>query len=95
LFHRCPPDFVLQFSERVVMLEGRLIEPGKVDPFAEKEDTKASTATAYVWLVWLRGRGGDTRLRWIAPCRRKLELPGDYPDYSAELARPTVEGPLL
>jgi hypothetical protein len=27
---------VLQFAERVVMLEGRLVQTGKVDPFAEK-----------------------------------------------------------
>lgn len=51
LWSRFPPDYVLQFSERVVMLEGRLIQSGAVDPFAEKHGTTASTATAYVWLV--------------------------------------------
>lgn len=84
LFSVFPPAYELQFSERVVMLEGRLIEDGKVDPFAATPGTKASTATAYVALVWLAGQF-DTRKRWIAPCRRRLERPGDYPDYSAEL----------
>jgi hypothetical protein len=58
---------------------------GEVDPFAEKEGTKASTATAYVWLVWLAGQF-DTRKRWIAPCRQRLERPGDYPDYAGRTA---------
>lgn len=86
-----PPAYVLQFSERVVMLEGRLIEAGKVDPFAEKPGTKASTATAYVWLVWLAGQF-DTRARWIAPCRRRLERPGDYPDYGQDVLPPPADG---
>src|SRR5690606_14636162 len=38
-----PPSFELQFSERVVMLKGRLVRAGAVDPFAEKPGTKAST----------------------------------------------------
>jgi hypothetical protein len=86
-----PPAYELQFAERVVMLEGRLVKSGKVDPFAEKPGTKASTATAYVALVWLSGQS-DTRKRWIGPCRRRLERPGDYPDYSSELAAPVAEG---
>ena len=86
-----PPSFVLHFAERVVMLEGRLIEPGKIDPFAEKPGTKASSATAYVWLVWLGGEF-DTRTRWIAPCRRRLERAGDYPEYSAALPAATADG---
>lgn len=85
-----PPSFVLQFTERVVMLEGRLIRAGDVDPFSQKPRTKASTATAYVWLVWLDGEA-DTRLRWIPPCRDRLERSGDYPDYPAI----ATEAPLL
>lgn len=91
LWSKNPPSYVLQFTERVVMLEGRLIQAGKVDPFAEKLGTKASTATAYVWLVWLEGED-DTRLRWLPPCRERLERPGDYPDYAAEFLPPTEEG---
>ena len=88
LFERTPPDYVLQFTERVVMLEGRLIRAGEVDPFAEKGGTKASSATSYCWFVWLGGgfEWRDTRLRWIAPCRQRLERPGDYPDYAAVAA---------
>jgi hypothetical protein len=86
LWSKIPPSFILQFTERVVMLEGRLIQAGAVDPFAEKDGTKASTATAYVWLVWIIGDAGDTRFRWIAPCRERLERPGDYPVYAIETA---------
>jgi hypothetical protein len=64
LFSLTPPSFVLQFAERVPMCKGR------VDP-------EIASATAYAWLVWLKG-GADTRLRWIAPCRKRLERPSDY-----------------
>ena len=64
LFSVNPPAFVLQFTERVVMHKGRLAPEG-------------STATAYAWLVWLHGHD-DTRLRWIAPCRKRLERAEDY-----------------
>jgi hypothetical protein len=65
LFSASPPSQVLQFTERVVMHKGKLSEKG-------------STATAYCWLVWQRGESG-TRFDWIAPCRKRLERPGDYP----------------
>lgn len=65
LFSHNPPSFVLQFTERVVMHRGRLAPEG-------------STATAYAWLVWLDG-GEPTQLRWIAPCRKRLERATDYP----------------
>lgn len=84
LFSQTPPDYVLQFVERVAMLEGRLVRIGEVDPFAEKPGTKVSTATSYCWFVWLGGgdQHRDTRLRWIPPCRLRLERPDDYPAYS-------------
>lgn len=65
LFSKNPPSYVLQFTERVVMHKGRLAPEG-------------STATAYCWLVWIMGEE-DTRFDWIAPSRRQLERPGDYP----------------
>jgi hypothetical protein len=65
LFAGRPPAFVLQFAERVPMVKGR------VDP-------EAASATAYAWLVWLHGEP-ESRLRWIAPCRKLLERPTDYP----------------
>jgi len=64
LFSRNPPSFVLQFTERVVMHKGRLAPEG-------------STATAYAWLVWIDGEA-PTQMRWIAPCRKKLERAADY-----------------
>lgn len=65
LFSIKPPSDVLQFSERVVMHKGRLAPEG-------------STATAYAWLVWIKGVEDATRLRWIAPCRKRLERAEDY-----------------
>lgn len=64
LFADRPPTDVLQFVERVPMVKGRL-------------DPEASSATAYAWLVWQKGRAG-TALHWIPPCRRQLEKPQDY-----------------
>lgn len=83
LFVPTPPSFELQFSERVVMLKGRLVRSGAIDPLAEKPGTKASTATSYSAFIWLKSdpAPADTRKRWIAPCRLRLERPGDYPVY--------------
>lgn len=64
LFGNRPPAYVLQFVERVPMVKGRV-------------DETAASATAYAWLIWLRGHEG-TRLDWIAPCRKRLERPEDY-----------------
>lgn len=67
LFGVMPPSHVLQFTERVVMHKGRLAPEG-------------STATAYCWLVWFKKEiMGPTIFDWIAPCRKRLELAGDYP----------------
>lgn len=46
---------------------------GRIDP-------EASSATAYSWVVWIKGEA-DTRQRWIAPCRKRLERPDDYAAY--------------
>lgn len=92
LYSRDHPHFVLQFTERVCMLEGRLIRAGDIDPFSEAENI-ASSATAYCWLVWIKASaGGDCRLRWIPPCRHRLELPGDYPEYEIEQLPPPANG---
>ncbi len=68
LFSRNPPSWVLQFTERVPMHKGRLTATG-------------STATAYCWLVWIKGEPG-VRFDWLGPCRKQLERPGDYPDFA-------------
>lgn len=69
LFIPHPPAAVLQFTERVVMHKGRL-------------SAKGSTATAYCWIVWTTAPipPPHTEFRWIAPCRKRLEKPGDYPE---------------
>lgn len=66
LFKPYPPSWVLQFTERVPMIEGRLSKT-------------AVSATAYCWLVWsLPTHSYTTRLHWIPPCRKQLERDGDY-----------------
>lgn len=67
LFSVNSPDYVLQFTERVVMHKGKVTATG-------------STATAYAWLVWLKGprAGSMPHFGWIPPCRKRLEREGDY-----------------
>lgn len=64
LFRDNPPAIIAQFTERVVMVKGRI-------------DPTGSTATAYCWLVWLRDEK-STSFKWIPPCRKALEKPSDY-----------------
>lgn len=83
LFSRKPPTMVLQFTERVVMHKGRMLDPDvPVSTWSEKKQAfvirKPSTATAYCWLVWDRASSGSTLFDWIAPCRKRLQRPGDY-----------------
>ncbi len=66
LFSVTPPTFILQFTERVPLVKGRL-------------DPEASTATAYAWVIWLKNCQGPTHFHWIAPCRARLERASDYP----------------
>lgn len=70
LFSQRKPSAILQFTERVPMHKGRVEENG-------------STATAYCWIVWhcrphRPDAAGVPAMVWIPPCRRDLELPGDY-----------------
>ena len=68
IFSVSPPTDILQFTERVPMVKGRLTATG-------------STATSYCWLVWRRSRFGfnTTEFHWIEPCRKRLERASDYP----------------
>lgn len=77
LFEPYPPEWILQFTERVPMFKGRL-------------DPKGSSATAYCWIVWVapfKPRGALVEHRpnfvWLPPCRKRLERAGDY-DNNAE-----------
>lgn len=65
LYLPTPPAFVAPFAERLPIFRGRL-------------DPDGSSATAYAWFVWMRGQHDEPRLRWIPPCRARLERPGDY-----------------
>lgn len=66
LFSVNPPTFIYQFVERVPMFKGRI-------------SSKGSTATSYAWFVWINAQARyETCFRWIAPCRKSLERPGDY-----------------
>lgn len=63
LFSKNPPSIIAQFAERVPMVKGRY-------------DAKASTATSYTWLVWLKDET-ETKFVWIPPCRKQLEFEDD------------------
>ena len=65
IFAPLPPSAIYQFVERVPMHRGRLVKDG-------------STATAYCWIVWDKREAGETKFRWIEPCRRRLERDDDY-----------------
>jgi hypothetical protein len=70
LFRDMPPTLMAQFSERVPLVKGRV-------------DREASSATSYIWLVWLKHRQREP-LQWIPPCRKALEKNDDYlPEYAA------------
>lgn len=77
LFSAHPPAFVLQLSERCGMFKGRLMRLGTKFIDRDGNERTASTATAYCWIVWIHGET-DTRLRWIKPCRDRLERAEDY-----------------
>jgi hypothetical protein len=64
-FSKRPPAIVAPFVERVPMVKGR------VDP-------NASTATSYAWFVWRTEVAEPPIVKWIPPCRKALERPGDY-----------------
>lgn len=89
LFHVKPPTHILQFTERVVMLKGRLVRTGALDDknLDERGQPKrATSATAYSWLVWIKGRPRPTEFHWIPPSRLQHERPGDYPEESSDRA---------
>lgn len=73
LFTEYPPTIFAQYVERVPMVKGRL-------------DKKASTATGYGWVVWLKKTTSEgTALKWIPPSRKRFEFPADYEDSDPQL----------
>jgi hypothetical protein len=64
LFRDCPPTVVSVFAERVPLCKARWNPDG-------------DTATAYIWLTWVRG-AQRRPLFWIPPgCRSRLSRPDD------------------
>ncbi len=64
IYNKLPPTLVAFFSERVNLCKGRWEPDG-------------STATAYIWLVWVKGKRPRAPF-WIPPgCRQRLERPDD------------------
>ncbi len=96
LFQPQRPTFYAPFSERVILVKGRLLDPDrkypKIDPKTGevKRDPKTgeiimarpSSATSYAWFVWLKDTHiiGRTESVLIPPCRKFLTKPGDYPE---------------
>lgn len=64
IYRRWPPSIVAQYVERVPMFEGVY-------------DPTGSKPTSFAWLLWFRRWAGPTEVRWIAPCRARLELESD------------------
>jgi hypothetical protein len=85
IFSRFAPTVVAQFSERVVMHKGKIVDPNIAVPVEDKATgemvmRKPSTATSYMWFTWLNGRkfNSTSELVWISRCRQALEREGDY-----------------
>lgn len=84
IYAKTPPTDILQFSERVIMQKGVLLDPDVAIPHKLKSGEivirKPSTATAYCWLIWdHQATHEGTRFHWVPPSRRSLQRPGDYP----------------
>jgi len=86
LYRDNPPTIVAYFTERVILHKGILRDPNRKywDPDAIDKKTgqrgawkRPSSATAYIWLVWIKGEQRQPPI-WIPPCRRQLERDGDY-----------------
>lgn len=80
LFSHNPPTLMGVFTERVIMHKGILRDPSKL--YLDEATglmKRPSTATAYKWMVWVKGAEPKPTI-WIPPSRTQLERPGDYPN---------------
>lgn len=80
LYRDCPPTLMFQFSERIILHKGIVRDPEKL--YWDKKEQKwkkPSTATSYIWLVWVPGMERQP-FDWIPPCRKAMERPNDYPE---------------
>lgn len=85
IFAKNAPHFVLQFTERLVMHQGKLVNPNIAVPVAdpktgETKMRKPSSATAYCWAIWRKDAPAVSwsQLHWTGKCREKLEKTTDY-----------------
>jgi hypothetical protein len=76
VFSKYPPRVIAQFAERVPLHKGRW-EP------------EGDTATAYLWIVWLRNLTGPTEFMWIPPGQREALTHDD--DVERFTAHPVVK----
>lgn len=83
LFSVHPPAIIAQFAERVPICKGRWNPDG-------------STATAYLWIVWLKERRDrQTRFFWIPPGQRAaLTRPDDVEWFTAHPVRRRMGAPI-
>lgn len=83
IFQPHPPALIAQFSERVPLCKGRW-------------DPDGSTATSYVWIVWLRKYEGDTKFFWLPPdCRAVLTKTDDRERFTTQpVTRRTTAPPV-
>jgi hypothetical protein len=94
LFREVPPTLVCPFVERVVMWKNVLLGPDVPVWYPPKDDKpghvkKPSSATAYAWLVWMKGAPAHhPKLIWVPPHRAALTRPGDYPPLPDHLRPP-------
>jgi hypothetical protein len=75
VFKPYPPTMIGQFVERVPLHKGRWEPDG-------------NTATAYLWIVWIKGWRESTSFFWIEPsCREALTRPDDVKRFTAHLVK--------
>lgn len=80
LYHDRPPTIVAPFVERVPLVMGRY-------------DPDASTTTAFMWLVWLKGAIPQAPF-WIPPgCKAQLTKPDDAERFTQNPVRKRNEAP--
>lgn len=90
LFSRTPERHFFPFVERVVLWKGVLLDPDvKIANWKAKkkrfEIEKPTSATSYSWSFFSKDPSGHCDFERIAPCRRNLTRPGDYPPLPAHL----------
>lgn len=80
IYRDTPPTIVAPFVERVPLLMGRY-------------DPQASTTTAFMWLVWLKGAPARAPF-WIPPgCRDALTKPDDAERFTQNPVRKVTHPP--